>query len=772
MNKNSTIKPLYPYTPWEVIEGNFDVENNYRNETIFSLANGFIGTRGTFEEGYTGPDRTGIEGTFINGFYESEIIKYGEKGFGYADKSQTMLNVTNGKVIKLYIDGEAFDMLEGTVKEYKRILDLKNGSVIRTVLWESPKGKQVSIATKRFVSMTDKQLMVIEYQVQPIGDVKQVKIVSMLDGDVLNSTTETNARIDYGPYERVLLMENQVNQEGYLALLQRTKHTKFVLATTAENVMTTDNVYVTSAISDTYHTGIAYEIEVKDAKPITFHKYVGYVTSLEYPEDQLLALGKEIVSRAKVKGYEALEAEQRAFYDEFWTYADVEIEGDDGLQQGIRFNIFHLLQSTGRDGRTSVGAKGLSGEGYEGHCFWDTEMYALPFFLYNSPQISKKLIEYRYNTLDQARERARQMSHKKGALYPWRTINGEETSPYFPVGTAQYHINGDIAFAISKYYEVTQDEEFYKKYCIEILWETARFWEDMGVYLETKDNKFCINGVTGPDEYTAMVNNNYYTNLLAKENLLNAYKGAKFLQETDEKYYHDLMRKIRLDETEIAGWKKAADAMYFPYSEELGIYPQDDSFIYKKKWDIENTAPDKFPLLDNHHPLVLYRHQVCKQADLILALFLMSHQYNEEDLKRNFDYYEGITVHESSLSACIFSIMASQIKYHDKAYDYFMDSARLDLDDYHQNTKAGIHMANLAGTWMCIVNGFAGMRVYEDAISFAPYLPKNWKGYSFKVRYRGRVIKVDVKQEGANYTLLEGEGVEIVNHGNKIIIKK
>nr|WP_274601625.1 glycosyl hydrolase family 65 protein [Clostridium rhizosphaerae] len=432
--------------------------------------------------------------------------------------------------------------------------------------------------------------------------------------------------------------------------------------------------------------------------------------------------------------------------------------------------MFHLLQSVGRDGKTNIGAKGLSGEGYEGHYFWDTEIYMLPFFLYNNPDISRKLLEYRYSILPNARERARIMSHKKGALYPWRTIDGDECSAYFPAGTAQYHINADIAFAIKRYMEATEDKDFLLNYGAEILFETARLWADLGEFIENKGNKFCINDVTGPDEYTAIVNNNCYTNLMAKENLEYAYKTAVWMKENAKEAYEELINKIGFIEDELQFWKKASDNMYIPYNEELGIYLQDDSFLYKTPWDFENTPKENYPLLLHYHPLVIYRHQVCKQADLVLAEFLLNHKFDIEQKRRDYDFYEKVTTHDSSLSTCIFSIMASEVGYHDKAYKYFMETATMDLTDSHRNTKDGIHAANMAGAGMCLVNGFAGMRVYEDTISFNPYIPKEWQEYKFKVTYRGRLIEIKVNKDGTSYRMLEGESLEIVHRGEKKII--
>lgn len=765
-------KVIYPYDEWKIIETEFELENNYRNETIFSLANGYMGMRGTFEEGYRLPPDQGLEGTFINGFYESETIRYGELAYAYPEKTQTMLNVTNGKIVRIILCGEEFNMLEGTLEHYQRVLDLKKGIVERNVIWVSPKGNKIQISTKRLISFTNKHLAAFHYEITPLNFDGEIKIESLMDGNVENSTEKTNSRIDYGPYGRVLMEKSRTLQEDISALIQKTKNTQMSLISAIDLQFEDIKGLKNSAdISLTDRLGKCYTLDSKSGETIRFTKYLVNISSNEVEEDELFRKAYEILKDAKTRTYYALEEEQQAYMDQFWYRTDIEIKGDIALQQGIRFNMFHLLQSAGRDGKTSMGAKGLSGEGYEGHVFWDTEMYGLPFFTYNNPEIAKSLLEFRYNTLPQARARARELSITKGACYPWRTINGQEASAYYPAGTAQFHINADIAFAVQKYIDATDDHEFTLNMGAEILIETARFWHEFGAYIPTKGNQFCINGVTGPDEFTVLADNNSFTNLLARENMWNAYHTVAWMREKYPSRYKELAEKIGLKPDESNAWKQAADNIYLPYSEELDIFPQDDGFLYKQPWDIANTPTDKYPLLDHHHPLVVYRHQVSKQADLILALCLLSHQFTKDELKRNFDFYEKVTVHESSLSACIFSIVASRIGYYKKSYEYFMTTSRLDLDDYHRNVHAGIHTANMAGTWMCIVNGFAGMQTHDNRLSFSPYLPEGWEEYAFKINYKGRLIKVVTTYTGTNYELLSGSEIEIIHHGDKMLLQ-
>jgi trehalose/maltose hydrolase-like predicted phosphorylase len=766
--KQKKIDSIFPIKDWEVIEEDFSVENNYRTETIFALGNGFIGMRGNFEEGYSGPTGTGLEGTYINGFYESETIKYPEIAYGFAEKSQTMLNVTNSKIIRLYIDNEEFNILKGSVESYSRVLDMKNGLLKRSLIWCSSTGRKVKIDIQRLVSFNCKNLAVINYEVTPINFSGKVELISMIDGNVSNLTAENDPRVGSGLHGRVLsVLEKQLNGGSGL-VVQKTKKSRLSIACAMENEITTQCSYKIENKSEDLFIEVKYIFDGEKDKKITLTKFISYVTAQDKTEEEIGEYALNIVSVSKAQGFEKIKNEQIEFLNEYWFKTDVKIQGDPAIQQGIRLNMFHLLQSVGRDGKTNIGAKGLTGEGYEGHYFWDTETFMLPFFLYNNPSISRKLLEYRYLILDKARERARQLDHEKGALFPWRTIDGDECSSYYPAGTAQYHINGDISFAIKRYMDATGDNDFLILYGAEILFETARVWADLGNFIPRKGNKFCINGVTGPDEYNAVVNNNCYTNMMARENLEYAYEIAVRIEKENCEAFNKIVKKIALEKTEIEFWKKAAQNMYIPYDEQLKIHLQDDAFLDRAPWDFKNVPADKYPLLLHFHPLVIYRHQVCKQADLVLALFLLNNRFSLEEKKRNYDYYEKCTTHDSSLSTCIFSIVASEIGYQEAAYQYFMLTARMDLDDYHGNTKDGIHAANMAGTWMCMVNGFAGMRVYSDTLSFHPYIPEGWESYSFNIAYRGRLIKVTVSKEGASYELLQGNSLTILHKGGPI----
>jgi alpha,alpha-trehalose phosphorylase len=458
---------------------------------------------------------------------------------------------------------------------------------------------------------------------------------------------------------------------------------------------------------------------------------------------------------------------QEAYLDNFWENSDIEIFGSASIQKAIRFQLFHLLQSVGKDEASNISAKGLTGEGYEGHYFWDTEIYVLPLFQLSQPAIAKQLLLYRYHILPEAKKRAIELGHKNGAAYPWRTISGIECSSYFPAGTAQYHINADIAYGFIQYHLYHQDKAFMLEAGAEVIFETARIWLEIGHWHK---EKFHIDNVTGPDEYTAIVNNNYYTNIMAKYHMYWAFKLYKELSGYDPERFAKLCSKIDMTATEINEMRNASQEIYLPFDEDLGIYAQDDSFLAKAVWDFEGTRENQYPLLLHFHPLTIYRYQVLKQADTVLAHFLLEDYAEPEAMKKSFDYYEKITTHDSSLSSCIYGIMACRFGYVDKAKAFFMESLQLDLEDTHGNTKDGLHMANLAGSCLGIVNGFAGFRIKEIGVSISPIVPSGMQGYSFKVNYLGSKLEISVRDQ-VEIRLLQGESVKLKVYDNENLLK-
>lgn len=757
-----------PEHRWQLRQEKFDLERNVFFETLFSVANGYIGMRGTFEEGIPSSPLSTWEGNYINGFFDNEVITYGERLPGFADKTQIMINVTNPKCMVITIEDERFSILEGELLSFSRILDYKTGVLRRQVTWRSPKGRELDLLFERVASLTQKHLAVIHCTIIPKNFSGTIMIDSILDGDVRNYSNKKDPRVGHGFTGRVLYVEKVKYDGNNAVVLQKTKNTGFTLACAVLHELDTQCSRTIEDVQREQQIGHKFIIDAKEGQEIHLTKFVSYYTSKNKKIPDLSPEAYETVKKAWQKGYPNVLAEQKAYLEDFWRVADIEVVGDDEIQAGILFNMFHLLQSVGKDGKTNIAAKGLSGEGYQGHYFWDTEIYVMPFFIHTKPEIARTLMEYRHLILPKARKRAKEMSHKRGALYPWRTIDGEECSPYFLAGTAQYHIVADIAYAIQDYYDATEDEEFMINAGAEILFETALLWLETGEYIPSKGNQFCITGVTGPDEYTVLVDNNCYTNVMAKENLTNAYNIAHWLEKEHPDELKRLQEQIGLTKDDVSGWKKAADSMYVPFDEQRGIHPQDDAFLDKPVWDLTQTPEDHFPLLLHYHPLIIYRHQVCKQADVLLAEFLLPYNFSKEQKKRDYDYYEKLTTHDSSLSPCVFSIMASQVGYHEKAYDYFMKTARLDLDNLKGNTQDGLHMANLGGTWMALVMGFGGMQAYNDKLSFNPQLPKLWSRLTFRVQYKNRLLEICMTQESTNVRLVEGESIEIYLEGKLV----
>lgn len=743
---------IYPVTPWDIIETEFKVEHNYRNETTFALSNGYIGTRGTLEENYDFDIETGLEGNFINGFYEQEPIRYGEWNFGFPTESQSLLNLPNVKTVRFYIEDELFDMRQGTISDYQRVLHMKEGIVERSLIWTSPNGRRVQIRTERMVSFVKKNWMEQLYEVTLLDKDSQITFVSELDADIENHTRKTNPLVDYGPFGRRLYPDKIEADKELLFYQGTTKNSNLTMACGCFHKVLAED-YTVCASKSEFKAELTYKLEAKKQVPVRLEKYIAYTSTLDEAKEQLEEFIKKELEESKNIGYEKIRQMQVTYMHNFWEGADIQIDGDNALQQGLRFNLFHIMQGAGRDGKTGMGAKGLTGEGYEGHYFWDTEMYVLPVLVFTDPALAKSLLHFRFETLDQARERARILGHQKGALYPWRTINGTEASTYYPLGTAQYHINADIAYAFWLYYSVTKDYEFLKEEAVEVLCETARVWADVGSFAECKGNRYCICCVTGPDEYNALVDNNFYTNLMARENLRAALKALEIIKEEKEAY-DKFIHKIGLTDDECILWQKIIEKMYLPYDEQLGIYPQDDGFLMRKQWDDSKIPEEKRHLLyENYHPLFVFRQKMSKQADAILGFYLHSNFFTKEEIKKNYDFYQTVTLHHSSLSTCIFGIVACQIGYYEEAFRYFTESARMDLDDYHNNFYAGIHAANMAGTWQAMVNGFAGMRVNNEKLEFHPFLPESWNGYRFLLTYQKSRLEVNVSKGEVRVTL-------------------
>lgn len=749
---------------WKLTKTEVDNHNLLLDESILSLGNGYLGVRGNFEEGY--PDAfSSIRGTYINAFHDETEITYGEKLYGYPVMQQKILNVIDSQGIEIYLDDERFSVFEGELLHFERNLHMDKGFAERIIHWKSPKGKEVKLHFKRIVSFITRELFAQEVTIEAIRGIQEVKIVSSVEGEVSNFVDLNDPRVASGHAKRLDVIEVRREPE-YSVIRNLTYVTELEVACISSSRIQAGDYHYTQSVGESRIEEVYTCVSSKE--PVRFTKYNIYTDSLRHG-DELIEVALPLHEKVKLQEFDELIAEQNEYMARFWKNSDVIIEGDEKLQEGIRFNLYQLLQSVGKDPYSNIAAKGLSGEGYEGHYFWDTEIFMFPVFLMTNPEIAKNLLLHRYSILDSARARAKVMGHEKGALFPWRTINGPESSAFFPAGTAQYHISADIAYSYIQYYLVTKDEDFLQEYMAEMLFETARLWVDTGHF---HNNQFKIDSVTGPDEYTCVVNNNYYTNKMAQHNLLWAEKVYQLLKEKAPSRFEELAEQLEVTEAEAEQWREAGERMYLPYHEELKIHAQDDSFLQKSRWDLENTPADKFPLLLHYHPLTLYRYQVCKQADTVLAHFLLEDDVDEETLKNSYDYYEEITTHDSSLSYSVFSIMASKLGYRRKAYDYFQETARLDLDNTHGNTKDGLHMANMGGTWLAIVYGFAGLRVKETGLHLNPSLPDQWQSFNFHFHYLGRLINIHIEKDAVSYELLEGEDLSIWHRGEAITLKQ
>lgn len=741
---------------WKYENNELNQDQLLVNESLFTLANGYLGIRGCFEEGYKN-NLESIRGTYINGFHEIVDVQYGEKLCGFPEIKEKQLNLIDAQSIKIYLDYEEVSLFKNSHEEYKRQILFDQGLSERRFKYKTQSGKKAEIIFQRIVSFKTKELFIIHVKVIYDG---KITVISSVDANVENYTDEFDPRVGHRHSKLLYLDKSFIMNDKMMISAKTQKSNLSVLCGTTHSCFGEDVQINIGKESEDFLYSL---FQGKNHLEVT--KYTVYTNSRHHKTPEADAVN--LLDKVILKDFDTYKIQQQEYLKQFWKDSDISIFGDDKLQQGIRFSIFHFLQSVGKDGITNISAKGLSGEGYEGHYFWDTEIYVLPVLQLTQPQIARQLLIYRYKTLEEARKRARILGHRRGVKFPWRTITGIECSTFFPAGTAQYHINGDVAYSFIQDYLYHQDLDFMSEYGAEVLFETARLWLDIGHF---NDGKFVIHTVTGPDEYTCLVNNNYYTNLLAQYNIKWAVLIYELLKKEKTRALKEIIKEIKMDESEIQDMKDAFNKMYLPYDEELGINMQDDSFLMKKKWDFENTSDDKYPLLLHYHPLTIYRHQVIKQPDTVLAHFLLEDYARFEEIKRSYDYYEKLTTHDSSLSSCIHGIMASKCGYYDKAYEYFLQSLNVDLENTHGNTKDGLHIANLAGVILSMVFGFGGYRIKENGICFSPWKPDKWDGYEFKVMYRGRLLKVSIFDD-ISIEVLKGDEVTVKVYDEVYVIK-
>ena len=764
----------YPADEWNVIEKGFHPEFLAQLETMLALGNGYLGMRGCPEEGGPNAENT----TLINGFYETRPIVYPEDAYGFAKTGQTIIGVTDSKIIKLFVDDEPFWLPNANLLSYDRRLNMKSGTLDREILWETPAGKQVLITSRRLVSFANRHVAAISYQVTFLNAAASLVISSEMavnePSTVIDANDPRQTRFFAG---RMLHPRASYTKDHRIVLCHATEKSHLTLACATDHSLETACPHAHKVAHTEDFGQVAYTIEALPDSPIHLTKYMVFHTSQTASVEELCGGAEWTMDRIVKQGFQQLLASQEQYLDDFWRRSDVRVKDvrEDRtkrstveIQQAIRFNLFHIFQASARAEDAGVPAKGLTGQAYEGHYFWDSEIYILPFLIYTSPRIAKNLLTFRYKMLPQARARARQLGHR-GAMFPWRTISGEEASAYYAAGTAQYHINADIMYALRKYVQATGDEPFLRDCGAEMLVETARLWLSLGFYSEAKEGKFCINSVTGPDEYNTVVNNNAYTNLMARENLRYAAETVQCLQTTYPDSYNALVQKTALEPSELEAWVRAVESMYVPYDEKLQIIPQDDSFLDREPWDFQNTPSDRYPLLLFYHPLNIYRKQVIKQADVVLAMFLLGNAFSAEAKKRNFEFYDPLTTGNSSLSSCVEAIIAAEVGDIDKSIRYGMAALLMDLADVGGNVKDGCHIASMGGTWMMLTYGLGGMRDDDGTLSFWPRrAPEDNAILRFPLTYRGQMLEVEIGLEKVEYALRAGESLVIRHETEEI----
>jgi alpha,alpha-trehalose phosphorylase len=744
---------VFEVEPWTITERELHLEALAETESVFALSNGHIGLRGNLDEG----EPTGAPGTYLNSFYEVRPLPYAELSYGNPEDGQVMINVTNGKVFRLLLDDEPFDVRYGRLERHERTLDLREGVLRREVEWTSPAGQRVRVRSTRLVSFAQRSIAAILYEVEPVGGSARIGVQSEL---VANEPVpaETGDPRAAAALQAPLVAEQHSSNGMRVSLIHRTTLSGLRMAAGMDHTVEGPEGTVTLAESGPDLGRLTVSTELKEGETLRIVKFLSYGWS---SQRSLPALRDQVdlaLASAKRTGWKGLVDSQREFLDDMWERADIELEGAPALQQAVRFALFHVVQAAARAELRAIPAKGLTGSGYNGHTFWDMETYTLPVLTYVAPDAARDALCWRHSTMDLAAARAKLLG-LDGVTFPWRTIRGQECSGYWPAGTAAFHINADIADAVRRYVAATGDADFEQAAGIELVVETARMWRSLGHH--DSSSGFRIDRVTGPDEYTALADNNVYTNLMAARNLEHAADLAvRYPQRAGE---------LSIDEEEIASWRDAASRMVIP-PPDGGVTPQCERFTSLRHWDLSTIPPDHYPLLLHYHNYMLYSTQVVKQADLVLALYLCGDQFDAEQKARDFDYYEAITVRDSSLSASMQSIVAAECGHLQLALGYLAETAFMDLRDIASNTHDGVHLAALAGAWQAVVAGLGGMRDYGETLSFAPRLPSRLTRLSFGLLYRGRKLRVEVSGDEATYSLLDGEPLELIHDGDAITV--
>ncbi|MEU9517388.1 glycosyl hydrolase family 65 protein [Streptomyces sp. NPDC048224] len=746
----------YTVEPWRVRETALNLDLLAQSESVFALSNGHVGWRGNLDEG----EPHGLPGSYLNGVYELHPLPYAEAGYGYPESGQTAINVTNGKLLRLLVDDEPFDLRYGRLGKHERTLDLRRGVLERSCEWTSPAGTTIRVRSTRLVSLTQRAIAAVEYEVEPVDSRTRVVIQSELVANESLPSPDGDPRTAKA-LQSPLEPEEDLAAGSRLRLVHCTRRSGLRVAVAADHVVDAPGEITTSSESNTDVSRLTITSVLDPGQRLRVQKTVAHGWSGARSRPAMSDQVEAALAAAAHGGWEGLVAEQRKYLDDFWARADVEVHGDEEIQQAVRFALFHVLQAGARAEQRAIPAKGLTGSGYDGHAFWDTEMFVLPLLTYTAPKAVAEALRWRQATLPAARDRAAQLG-LRGAAFPWRTIDGSEGSAYWPAGTAAFHVAADIAHAAVRYTAATGDTDFERETALELLVETARLWRSLGHH--DHHGVFHIDGVTGPDEYSAVVDDNTYTNLMARSNLLAA-------ADVCERHPEEAAR-LGVDEEESAAWRDAAEAVHIPYNDEIGVHEQHAGFTRHQRWDFANTGADQYPLMLHFPYFDIYRKQVIKQSDLVLAMYTCGSWFEEhcddDQMAANFAYYEPLTVRDSSLSACCQAVVAARTGHLRLAYDYATEAALMDLADLEHNTRDGLHIASLAGTWMALVAGFGGTRREGDSLHFTPRLPEKFSRLAFRLQFRGRCLQVEIGPDRASYSLLGGPPLTIHHHGTEV----
>ena len=754
----------YGDDPWQISVTGLDPAFAGLDETLFSLGNGYLGLRGNYEEGLP----FSSHGTFVNGLHESWLIEHPEHAYGFAEHGQAMINAPDTKTIRVYVDDERLNLLTSEIRDVTRTLDMRDGTLTRSLLWLTSTGKRVRVETRRMVSFMSRHMATLEMRVTVLDADANVTFNSLIvnrqdldrveNGADLSRVTLIDPRKGAKLRERIL-DPGPARQEGTRSVMSfRVRTSGMVLGVAADHSLEGGTAWQNRVEPASERVRHVFQGVAPEGQTVTLVKTVAYHSSTSAALPEMLDRCVQTLEQVAAEPAEMRWQTQRTFLDDFWRRTDVEVDADPEVQQAIRWNLFQVAQAGARADGRGIPAKGLTGSGYGGHYFWDSEIYVLPMLTYTTPLWSRNALRSREHMLPQARTRA-MILNEDGALFPWRTINGEEASAYYAAGTAAYHINADITYAIARYVAATGDLDYLLAGACDIVVETARLWNSLGFWRRERngDERFHIHGVTGPDEYTAVVNDNLFTNVMARFNLRVAVETVELIANESPEAHRDMCERLSLDAQEIDDWARAAEGMFIPFSEDMQIHPQDAHFLEKEVWDLAATPPERKPLLLNFHPLVIYRFQVIKQTDVVLAQLLDNTAFSREQKQRDFEYYDALTTGDSTLSAVVQSIIAAEVGYRELAYRYFDHAVHVDLADLHRNTIDGVHIASAGGVWMSLVQGFAGMRDSRRRLEFDPRLPTRWNRLSFSLAWWGQRIAVRVETNQISFELVEGD---------------